>query len=73
MSKKKLNVKCPNCNKSFSYYNSEFRPFCCEKCKMIDMGQWMAEAYSIEGRTNSVFIEEPELLKKLIDDTNENY
>ena len=73
MSKKELSVKCPNCTKSFSYYNSEFRPFCCEKCKMIDMGQWMSETYSIAGRTNSVFIEEPELLKKLIDDTNENY
>ena len=36
--KKELVVKCPQCKKSFKYYSSEFRPFCADKCKMIDMG-----------------------------------
>ena len=47
--------KCPNCNKTFKYDNkSSFRPFCSEKCKMIDLGNWLDESYAIpvEGETN---------------------
>ncbi|OUR98589.1 hypothetical protein A9Q84_04020 [Halobacteriovorax marinus] len=46
-SKKVLKVKCPNCKKTFNYYSSEFRPFCTERCKMIDMGQWLDESYTV--------------------------
>ena len=44
---KNLKIKCPKCKKVFKYYDSEFRPFCTEKCKMIDLGKWMSEEYSI--------------------------
>lgn len=70
---KKLEVKCPTCKKKFEYYSSEQRPFCTEKCKMVDMGQWLTESYTIEGKSNTVYIEDPDLLKKLMDETNENY
>ncbi len=43
--KKRINVKCPQCESKFSYYESEFRPFCSEKCKMIDLGNWFTEDY----------------------------
>lgn len=49
MSKKLIKVKCPHCSKEFSYYKSEFRPFCSERCKMIDMGHWLEETYSVPG------------------------
>jgi endogenous inhibitor of DNA gyrase (YacG/DUF329 family) len=44
---KVLKVKCANCKKKFNYYDSEFRPFCCEKCKMIDLGHWLNEEYTV--------------------------
>jgi len=71
--KKKLEVKCPHCEKKFSYYTSTSRPFCSEKCKLIDMGGWLNESYSINGRTNSVYIENPDMLQQLIDDQDENF
>ena len=45
--KKDLMVKCPTCKKRFSFYDSEFRPFCSERCKQIDLGHWLTESYSI--------------------------
>lgn len=47
MNKKILKVKCPRCHKEFSYYDSEHRPFCTDRCKMIDMGQWLNESYTV--------------------------
>jgi endogenous inhibitor of DNA gyrase (YacG/DUF329 family) len=44
---KLLKVKCPQCSTVFLYYNSEFRPFCCERCKMIDLGHWFEESYRV--------------------------
>lgn len=45
--KKNFEVKCPHCDEKFMYYDSEFRPFCCERCKMIDLGHWLDESYTV--------------------------
>ena len=70
--KKELVVKCPQCKKSFKYYSSEFRPFCADKCKMIDMGHWFEESYVLNGKSNTVYVEDPEMLEKLNND-DEDY
>lgn len=70
---KKINVKCPHCKKEFDYYQSSFRPFCCEKCKMVDLGQWLNEEYTVAGRDHSVYIEESEQLQKLLDESKETF
>jgi len=44
---KNLVVRCPHCETSFEYYQSLFRPFCSEKCKMIDLGHWFKESYRV--------------------------
>lgn len=44
---KVLKVNCPRCKESFEYYSSEFRPFCSDKCKMIDLGLWLTENYKV--------------------------
>jgi endogenous inhibitor of DNA gyrase (YacG/DUF329 family) len=44
---KKLQVTCPNCKKKFDYYSSDFRPFCSERCRLIDLGQWLNESYTV--------------------------
>ena len=65
---KELNVKCPHCKKDFNYYSSEFRPFCKEKCKMIDLGHWFDESYNVAGKNNTVYIEQPEVMGQLSED-----
>jgi endogenous inhibitor of DNA gyrase (YacG/DUF329 family) len=41
-------VKCPRCQTQalFSPENP-YRPFCSERCKMIDLGQWADESFRI--------------------------
>lgn len=48
--KKSFLIDCPSCGESFSYYTSEFRPFCSERCRMVDLGQWLREDYKVPGR-----------------------
>jgi uncharacterized protein len=40
-------VKCPNCGKQTEYNGNEFRPFCSERCKLIDFGTWADEEYAL--------------------------
>jgi uncharacterized protein len=41
-------VTCPHCKKQSEYsVNNPFRPFCSERCKMIDLGDWANENYRI--------------------------
>lgn len=44
---KLLKIKCANCKAEFNYYDSKFRPFCSERCKMIDLGHWLTESYTV--------------------------
>ena len=41
-------VKCPQCGKPVAWTaESTWRPFCSERCKMIDLGAWASERYRI--------------------------
>ena len=41
-------VTCPCCKKQSEYsVKNAFRPFCSERCKMIDLGDWANENYKI--------------------------
>jgi len=41
-------VNCPRCGKSVRWgTESPFRPFCSERCKMIDLGAWASEDYRV--------------------------
>jgi endogenous inhibitor of DNA gyrase (YacG/DUF329 family) len=42
-------VKCPQCKADVPWTpESKWRPFCSERCKMIDLGAWAAERYRVE-------------------------
>ena len=47
MNNKILNIKCPQCRAAFNYYSSDFRPFCSERCRKIDLGHWFQESYVV--------------------------
>lgn len=41
-------VPCPICgNPALFSPENPFRPFCSERCKLIDLGQWATEGYRI--------------------------
>lgn len=40
---------CPICKKEIPRKDNSFRPFCSERCKLIDLGRWAAEDYRIPG------------------------
>jgi endogenous inhibitor of DNA gyrase (YacG/DUF329 family) len=40
-------VKCPHCGKETQFQGNEFRPFCSERCKLLDFGAWADEEYSL--------------------------
>lgn len=43
-------VHCPTCGKKVPWKKSErFKPFCCERCKLIDLGEWVMEEKAIPG------------------------
>ena len=43
-------VKCPTCEAPVEWGpQSPSRPFCSERCKLIDLGAWAAEEHSIPG------------------------
>lgn len=37
---------CPQCGQNFDK-KEEFFPFCCERCKLIDLGAWATEKYQV--------------------------
>jgi len=49
---KKRLVACPSCGTRSEYDpQNPFRPFCSQRCKLIDLGQWASENYRIPETT----------------------
>ncbi|MGZ8227197.1 MAG: DNA gyrase inhibitor YacG [Methylococcaceae bacterium] len=47
---KPLIVKCPTCKRPVPWITEQlFKPFCCEQCKLIDLGEWVMEEKKIPG------------------------
>jgi endogenous inhibitor of DNA gyrase (YacG/DUF329 family) len=43
-------VPCPTCNRPVEWSErSPWRPFCSERCKLIDLGAWASERNAIPG------------------------
>jgi uncharacterized protein len=45
-------IKCPVCRKITTWDNNQWRPFCSERCKTIDLGDWASEKHVIAGSEN---------------------
>ena len=42
-------IKCPQCRQETELTGNPWRPFCSERCKMIDLGTWASEGYKVPG------------------------
>lgn len=38
---------CPRCHKPTVWQDNLFKPFCSERCKLIDLGAWASESYKL--------------------------
>ncbi|MGE0886948.1 MAG: DNA gyrase inhibitor YacG [Blastocatellales bacterium] len=39
--------RCPLCRKETSWEDNPWKPFCSERCQMIDLGRWASEEYCV--------------------------
>ena len=63
-------VTCPSCQKPATWSSeNKYRPFCSERCKLIDLGEWATGAYAIP-QTHS---EEDEVFSSMLDPTSTQY
>ncbi len=44
--KKIFRVPCPRCGNRTAWQDNPHRPFCSEKCRLVDLGRWATEEYS---------------------------
>jgi uncharacterized protein len=42
-------MRCPTCERQFESAESTARPFCSERCRLIDLGRWLGEGYTVPG------------------------
>ena len=41
-------VPCPQCGRLSPFSpDNPWRPFCCERCRLIDLGHWANESYRV--------------------------
>ena len=46
--------QCPTCKKPSSIEpDNQFRPFCSERCQLIDFGEWIEEKYSVPAQDSA--------------------
>ena len=64
-------VKCPQCGKETEYGGNEFRPFCSERCKLLDFGAWADEKYNIPVESETLSHEDVEKIERASEETKE--
>lgn len=65
-------VRCPHCGKSSEYSpRNEFRPFCSERCRLIDLGDWAEGKYAVPTKPEEMTPEELEKLEAEISKLDE--
>ena len=42
-------MNCPTCGKPVEWKENPFRPFCSERCQLVDLGRWVEGEYRVPG------------------------
>lgn len=59
-------VKCPTCAKEAEFTNNEFRPFCSERCKLLDFGAWADEEFALPAENAGLTEEDLQEIEKTL-------
>jgi endogenous inhibitor of DNA gyrase (YacG/DUF329 family) len=65
-------VKCPQCGTKTEYKGNEFRPFCTERCKLLDFGAWVEGEYALPAEPTSLTEEDFEAIENVRRDREMN-
>ncbi len=44
-----MKIRCPTCKSITTWEENPWRPFCSERCRLIDLGAWASGEYRIPG------------------------
>lgn len=66
-------VKCPSCGRMAEYQGNEFRPFCSERCNLIDLGAWIDEEYAVPAENEPVSEEDLDMIERSIKERGETW
>ena len=64
-------VKCPTCGRKTEYEGNEFRPFCSERCKLLDFGAWADEAFTLPAENTPLTEEDLQQLERALAEKEE--
>ena len=53
-------MKCPTCHRPVKWEDNLHRPFCSERCKLLDFGAWANEEYKVPAEERAPSFEEGE-------------
>jgi len=42
-------VRCPTCRREIAWNGNPYRPFCSDRCRLLDLAAWADERYRIAG------------------------
>jgi len=42
-------MKCPTCGNPIEWKDNPVRPFCSERCQLVDLGRWVEGEYRVPG------------------------
>ncbi|MEC4672117.1 MAG: DNA gyrase inhibitor YacG [Nitrospirota bacterium] len=42
-----MNTMCPICRRESEWKGNPFRPFCSERCQLVDLGAWASGQYQV--------------------------
>jgi len=63
-----MKVKCPHCGREAEYEGNEFRPFCSERCKLLDLGAWADEDYKLPTESAEMTENDVALIEKALEE-----
>ena len=64
-------VKCPQCGKETEFSGNEFRPFCSERCKLLDFGAWADGDYAFPADPPNLTSEDVARIEAALEKTDE--
>ena len=63
-----LMVKCPHCGTKTEFEGNEFRPFCSERCKLLDFGAWADGEYALESEAAEMTEQDIAVIEKALEE-----
>jgi endogenous inhibitor of DNA gyrase (YacG/DUF329 family) len=57
-------IKCPRCGRESMFAGNPFRPFCSERCRLLDLDNWLSGNYGVPTVSDKEEVPTPESNEK---------